>query len=603
MFTTRPELLGTVGMVASTHWLASAAGMAMLEKGGNAFDAAVAAGLVLQVVEPHLCGPGGEVPILLHHAESGLTRVICGQGTAPQAATIRAYRDLGLDLVPGAGLLAAVVPGAFDAWMILLRDYGRLGLAEVMEPAIHYAEHGFPVVPAMAATIDAVAPLFLAEWPGSAAIWLIRGGAPAAGSRFRNPVLAQTCMRLLAESAVAGADRAAQIGAARRAWYRGFVAESIDRFCRTQALIDSSGRRHGGLLTGDDMVEWQAAYEVPVSYEYHGHLVCKTGPWGQGPVLLQQLALLKGFDLAAMDPLGDGFVHTVIEAAKLAFADREAWYGDPYFTDVPLGELLSEEYNLERRALIAETASLDLRPGPLPGRDARLIVPGAKPAEDDEPDIAMGAGEPTLARAPRSAAAMRGDTCHVSTVDRHGNMVSATPSGGWLQSSPAIPDLGFCLTTRAQMFWLEPDVPAALAPGRRPRTTLSPTLVLREGRACLGFGTPGGDQQDQWQLVMFLRHLHHGLNLQQAIDAPAFHTAHFPSSFWPRHADPGHLALETRFPERTLAALARRGHRIERAGDWALGRLSAVARAESPEGALLKAAANPRLMQGYAVGR
>ncbi len=597
MFTTRPELLGSVGMVASTHWLASAAGMAMLERGGNAFDAAVAAGFVLQVVEPHLNGPGGDVPILLHDSRSTLTRVVCGQGVAPQAATIETYRALGLDLVPGTGLLAAVVPGAFDAWMIMLRDHGTMSLSEVLEPAITYAERGFPVLPGIATTIASVASLFRGEWPSSAAIWLRDRGVPEAGSLFRNPALAGTYKRVLAESALSGPDRVAQIEAARRVWYRGFVAEAIDRFFRSARVLDSSGRRHHGLLTGDDLVTWQATFEVPSSYEYHGHLVCKTGPWGQGPAFLQQLALLRGFDLAAMDPFGDTFVHTVAEAAKLAFADREAYYGDPHFADVPLLDLLSESYNGRRRALIGDQASLDLRPGTLPGHPLRLVPqPVVETAAADAPQLGLGRGDPTLGTAAAG-------TCHLDVVDRAGNMVTATPSGGWLQSSPAVPGLGFALGTRAQMFWLHPDVPAALGPGRRPRTTLSPTLVLRDGRAVLAFGTPGGDQQDQWSLVMFLRHLHHGLNLQQAIDAPAFHTGHFPASFWPRRADPGHLAIESRFPPETLAALERRGHRLERTGDWSLGRLSAVARAETAGGTMLKAAANPRQMQGYAVGR
>ncbi|MEJ2132257.1 MAG: gamma-glutamyltransferase, partial [Gammaproteobacteria bacterium] len=368
MFTTRPELMGTFGMVASTHWLASAAGMAMLEKGGNAFDAAVAAGLTLQVCEPHLNGPGGDLPIVMHAAKTGETKVICGQGFAPAGATISHYRDLGLDLVPGSGLLATVVPGAFDAWMLMLRDHGVLTFEDVLEPAIGYAANGVPLVERVCRTIDVVKELFLNEWPTSAALFLPGGGVPRPGTLFANTQLAATWKRLLAEAKAAGRDRQSQIDAARAAWYRGFVAETMDAFCRENEVMDVSGERHRGVLSADDMASWEARYEDPLTYDYHGYTVCKTGPWGQGPVLLQQLALLKELDIAKMDPIGPDFVHVIAEAAKLAFADREKFYGDPDFVDVPLDTLLGDEYNAARRALIdVERASLELRCGDVPG--------------------------------------------------------------------------------------------------------------------------------------------------------------------------------------------------------------------------------------------
>jgi gamma-glutamyltranspeptidase/glutathione hydrolase len=592
-FTTRPEIQGTFGVVASTHWLASASGMAALECGGNAFDAAVAAGFVLQVVEPHLNGPGGEVPIILNDAASGRQVVICGQGVAPAAATIERYRDLGLDLVPGSGLLATVVPGAFDAWMLLLRDHGTLRPREVLEFAIGYAEGGYPLVAGISAKIALVRDLFLSEWPTSAAVYLPGGAVPPPGSRFRNPVLAATYRRLLDEAEAKTSDRDGQIEALRDAWYRGFVANAIDAFCRETEWLDTSGMRHGGLLTANDMAGWQATKEAPVTYECWGHTFCKTRPWGQGPVFLQQLALLSDSDLASLDPLGPEFVHLVTEAAKLAFADREAFYGDPDFVDVPLETLLSRDYNAARRALIAETASLDILPGQVPGHPGRVDVEAAVRRLQMANDT-LGGGEPTL-----EADLVGGDTCHIDVVDRHGNMVSATPSGGWLHGSPIIPELGFCLNTRAQMFWLDEDHPAGLAPGKRPRTTLSVNLVLRDGEPYMVFGTPGGDYQDQWTLTFALRHLHHGMNLQEAIDAPAFQTDHLVDSFWPRGADLGSLIVESRFPEATIAGLKGRGHRLTLAEDWSLGRLSAAVK----DGDLLKAAANPRLMQGYAAGR
>src|SRR3954471_1097511 len=474
-FTTRPELSGSFGMVASTHWLASAAGMARLEQGGNAFDAAVAAGLTLQVVEPHLNGPGGDAPILLWSADRGEPLVVCGQGPAPAAATNPRYRDLGLELVPGTGLLAACVPGAFDAWLLLLRDFGTVSLADVMRFPIHYAERGFPMLPRIAETIGQVAGLFGAEWPTSGELWLDGGRAPRPGGMWRNPALAATYRRIVAEAeAAGGSDREAVVQAGRDAFLRGFVAEAIAGFCATAEVMDSSGRRHRGLLTGDDMAEFSASYEPPVSIDHRGLTVCKAGPWSQGPLQLQALRLLDGFDLERMGLLSGAYVHTVVECMKLAFADREAWYGDPLFADVPLETLLSPGYADERRALVGDEASFDLRPGSPGGREPVLphvpVVDGVA--------AGFGVGEPTV---PREDQPIAGDTCHVDVADRLGNLVSATPSGGWLHSSPAIPGLGLCLGTRAQMFWLQEGLANSLAPRKRPRTTLTPSLGLRDG--------------------------------------------------------------------------------------------------------------------------
>ena len=561
-FTTRPELRGTFGMVASTHWLASAAGMAVLERGGNAFDAAVAAGFALQVVEPHLNGPGGDVPAILYDAKGDEVAVLCGQGPAPQAATIEAFRERGIDLIPGTGLLPAVVPGAFGGWLLMLERYGTWRLADVLEFAIGFADGGFPVIPSITRIIGEVEDVFRNEWPSSAEVFL---PAPQPGTLFRSPGVAATYRRIVEEAG--DGTREQQIQRARDAWYRGFVAEAVDEFVR----------EHDGFLRAEDLAEWEATLEQPLARDYRGHTVFKTGPWGQGPVFLQQLALLEGFDLA--DASAEEFVHTVVECAKLAFADREAWYGDPDFVDVPLDLLLSKEYAEERRGLVGDSASGELRPG---GDNPRLPAPvtGA---------VAAGAGEPTRAS----------DTCHVDVADRGGNLVSATPSGGWLWSSPVVPKLGFPLGTRAQMFWLEEGLPNSLEPGKRPRTTLSPSLAFRGGDPYLAFGTPGGDQQDQWSLNFFLRHVDLGLNLQEAIDAPSFDTNHFPSSFYPRDSKPRQVELEGRFGDDVASALRDRGHDVEVTAPWTLGRVSAVAR----EDGLLKAAANPRGMQGYAVGR
>lgn len=594
MFTTRPELLGTFGVVSSTHWLASAAGMAMLEAGGNAFDAAVAAGMTLQIAEPHLNGAGGDMPALIHRADTGESQVICGQGTAPSGATIAHYKGLGLDLVPGTGLLATVVPGAFDAWMLMLRDHGTMTLEEVFAPAIGYAINGAPMVARVGETISTVRELFETEWPTSAAVYLPNGKVPAPGSLLGNPKLAETWQRLIAEGKAAGGDRVAQIDAARNAFYEGFVAEAIDKYCRENEVMDVTGRRHGGVLSGADMAAWRATYDTPLAYEYGDYTAMKTGPWGQGPAQLQMLALLQGYGISAMDPVGPDFVHVVVEASKLAFADREAFYGDPNFVDVPMETLLSDVYNAERRKLIdMKAASMDFRPGTIEGFGG--VVDYAAHVAAAGMTLGAGIGEPTVSKQGMVA----GDTCHVDVIDKDGNMVACMPSGGWLQSSPTIPDIGFCLNSRAQMFWLEEGRPATLKPGKRPRTTLSPSMTLKGGKPYMAFGTPGGDQQDQWQANFFLRHVHFGMNLQEAIDAPSWHSEHFPSSFYPRAAVPGRLVVEGRFPKATVDELRRRGHEVEVGGDWSEGRMCAAAQ----EDGILKAGSNPRGMQGYAVGR
>jgi gamma-glutamyltranspeptidase/glutathione hydrolase len=590
-FTTRPEIRGTFGVVTSTHWIASAVGMSMLEKGGNAFDAAVATALVLQIVEPHLNGPAGDLPAIFYSAATGRTEVLCAQGVAPAAATIAHYTAQGLTLVPGSGLLAAVVPGAFDGLMLMLRDHGTLSLSEVLQPAIDYARDGHPVLPRVAHTIAGLAEYFDRYWPSSAAVWVPQGAAPAPHALFKNPDLAATYRRL-AQSA--GGSRAARIDAARAAWREGFVADAIFDYLGQACVMDVSGTAHRAVLAPADMVGWRATYEDALHYEYHGWRVHKTHAWGQGPVLLQALALLKDIDLAAMDPFGAEFTHTVIEAIKLAYADREAYYGDPAQTDIPVQYLLSDGYNAARRRLIGARASTVQRPGDVPGLEhlaQRYIDRAAR-------DFGVGEvapQEPTMSHLTEK----RGDTVHLDVIDRWGNMVSATPSGGWLQSSPVIPGLGFALGSRAQMFWLEEGLPNSLAPGRRPRTTLTPTLAHKDGTQ-LVFGTPGGDQQDQWQLIWFLRFVHHGLGLQEGMDAPLFHSMHFQGSFFPRDVQPAAMMIEPNVGAHVIADLRARGHIVTVAEPWTVGRLTAAMR--TPDG-MLHAAATPRLMQAYAIGR
>ncbi|MEU8961668.1 gamma-glutamyltransferase [Streptomyces sp. NPDC048491] len=612
MFTTRPTLQGTFGMVSSTHWLASQSAMAVLEDGGNAFDAAVAAGFVLHVVEPHLNGPAGEVPILLAPAD-GEVKVLCGQGVAPAGATIEHYTGLGLDLVPGTGPLAAAVPGAFDAWMLLLRDYGSKRLADVLKYAIGYAEHGHAPVERVGETVATVRALFETEWRSSAAIYLPDGRPPRPGELFRNPVLAATWKRLVTEAAGAG-DRVAQIERAREIWRSGFIAQALVRQAQ-QPTMDTSGERHTGTLTAADLAGWSATYEAPAVHDWQGWTVCKPGLWSQGPALLQQLALLP----TQLPTLGSAeYTHVLIEGCKLAMADREAWYGDA--ADVSLEDLLAPAYNEQRRSLIGPEASYALRPGSPGGRTPRLSRHLREAGVASSGHNLLGAGEPTVAGDPlghgsgtgsgeptvAQDGATVGDTCHLDVVDRWGNMIAATPSGGWLQSNPVVPELGFPLGTRLQMAWLDRGLPNSLTPGRRPRTTLSPTVALRDGVPTLAFGTPGGDQQDQWQLHFFLAvalrgEVRGGLDLQGAVDAPNWHNESFPSSFFPRGMRPGLVAVESRMKPEVVEELRRRGHDVLVGEPWSEGRLCAVAR--DARTGVLSAAANPRGMQGYAVGR
>lgn len=587
--TTRPTLQGRFGMTASTHWLATASAQSVLERGGNAFDAAAAGAFVLHVVEPHLNGPGGDMTGIFATAEEpGNPRVLMGQGPAPAGASIEHFRELGVTAVPGAGALAAAVPGAVDAWLVLLRDHGSWTLADVLEFAIDYAEQGHPILPGAARAIRSVEDLFRDHWKTSAELWMPQGRAPEPGSLIRNPQYAAV-LRGLITAGQDGTSREDQIEAARREWKTGAVAQQASAFAATPHR-HSDGQDHSGVIVEEDFAAFDADTEEPASITFRGFTITKTGPWGQGPVLLQALKILEGFDDADLDPATEQGAHRILEALKLALADRDTYYGDD---DVALEHLLSEDYAASRRALIGEDASHDFRPGDVPGVDK--VLP---PLDQTTVDAGgAGVGEPTVSRAGET----RGDTCHIDVVDRWGNTISATPSGGWLQSSPTVPGLGFCLGTRLQMTWLDERSPSRLQPGRRPRTTLSPTLVLKDGQPIMALGTPGGDQQDQWQLPMLLRVLIGGHTAQQAVDAPTLHTTSAPGSFWPRTWEPGGAVVEVRLGDEVIEGLERRGHRVTRTGAWSLGRLSCVTR--DPQNGQLGAAANPRGAQGYAAGR
>jgi gamma-glutamyltranspeptidase/glutathione hydrolase len=571
--------------VAAGHYLAAEIGARALAAGGNAADAACAMGFALQVLEPTQNGPGGECPILVYEAAADRVHAISGQGPAPAAASVAAMRARGLELVPPDGFLAATVPAAIDAWCLLLERFGTRRLEEVLAPARDLAARGFPMYPFLRGLLAFVEPRFRAEWPTSAAIY---SPVPADGRLLSNRDLAAFFDDLVRAERAAGGPREAGIRAARDRFYRGPAAERIDGFLRAP-IRDATGRAHAGLLTARDLAGYAGSLEAPVARDYRGARVWKCPPWSQGPVFLQQLALLEGFDLAAMGRGSADALHTWIEAAKLAYADREACYGDPRFVEVPLARLLSAGYADERRRLVDPAqASLELRPGM--GR-----LPAGWPLLDP-------AGEEAGLVEPQALAAARGrsDTTQCVAVDRSGNCVSATPSGGWIPTSPVVPGLGFPLGTRAQMSVLDPEHPNALAPGKRPRTTLSPSLArLPDGRL-LAFGTPGGDQQDQWTLHFFLACVDFGVSdLQEAIDLPTAHVLHAPSSFYPRRAQPGVVEAEERIPAEVLRALERRGHRVRPAGAWSHGRL--LAAAFDPATGVCEAAASPRFQVAYAI--
>ena len=558
MPTIYPLIMGRRAMIATEHYLSSAAGARIFACGGNAIDAAIAATFVEGVVNPHMHTIGGEAPMLIYSAVARRVVAINGNMMAPARATIAHFRALGLELIPGIGLLAAGVPAAFDALVTALREFGTRSLADVLEPALQLADEGFPMHVGLAGepvgpdnamagaggSLTSNAKRFLTKWPSSARVYLPDGKVPQLGSVLKNPALANFFKRVLdAESSAKNRGREAGLDAARERFYRGDIAREI------VAWSDANG----GLLGAADLERFTTRIETPARADYRGVTVFKCGPWSQGPVFLQQLKLLEGFDLAAMGHNSADYIHTVIEAAKLAFADREAYYGDPEFIDVPLDGLLSDRYAAIRRQLIDSAhASMDQRPGdPIAMRQLREA-----PAADARP---WGAG-----------------TIHVTAADRDGNMIAVTASGGWIPSSPVIDALGFPLGSRMQTFYLDEHHPNALVPGKRPRTTLSPSLAMVDGEPHLAFGTPGGDQQDQWTLQFFLNVVDFGMDLQAAIEAPKFSTPHFPSTFYPHNNRPGVLRIEERVPENVRDALAARGHEIEVRPPWSEGHVLAV---------------------------
>jgi gamma-glutamyltranspeptidase / glutathione hydrolase len=574
-FATRPVLQGSFGMVAAGHYLASALGLRMLEQGGNAIDAGVAAGFALSLLKPQSVGIGGEGPILIHLASERRSVAINGQGWAPRAATIDWFKQCGITLIPSDGFLPATVPAQFAGWCTALQRFGTLSLKDVLGPAVELAEGGWPMYAALRNGILKVAERYRTEWPTSAAIYLRDGQVAENGELIKNRDWARSLKGAI-DVSLRETSREASIQAAIDYFYVGPIAQRAVQFATDNAFLDDSGEAHTGLLSLEDFAEFGARgtrVEEPVSASYRGIEVLKCGPWSQGPVFLQQLKLLEGFDLAALGHNTAAYLHTYLEAAKLAFADRERYYGDPQFVDVPLQRLLSDDYAAERRKLIdPRRASLEQRAG----------------------EVHAGA---TSDRWP----VVTGDTTHVDAVDRWGNLFAATPSGGWIGSSPVVEGLGFPLGTRGQMFYLDERHANALQPGKRPRTTLTPSLALRDGQPWLAFGTPGGDQQDQWSLQFLLNVIDFSLDLQEALDAPTVQTTHFPGSFYPHASDPGGCRVEARITPEVRSELEALGHKVQVDGAWSHGQVTAVA--YDPGSGVVSGAASPRGRVAYVMGR
>ena len=574
-FTTRPVVMGTHGMVSSTHYLATEAGHHALKRGGNAVDAGASMFFCLTLLKPYLVGVAGETPILVYWADEGKVLSVNGQGPMPQAATIGWFEDHGYPLIPEDGFLPAVVPGSFDAWLTLLDEYGTFSLVSVLEPAIRLAGEGFPVFSGFNRSMASNAERFRKEWPTSAEVYLPGGGVPEVGTVIRNPDWASTFTKVAeAEKRESRWGRSAGIDAARDYFYKGPIAETIIEFMQTSKCKDIYGQEHYGLLTLEDLAEYRARIEEPLTANYRGYDVYKCDTWCQGAVLLQQLNLLEGFDLHSMGHNTVEYLHTWIECAKLAFADREQYYADPDFVDVPLEKLLSKKYADERRELIdPDEASMELRPGGVPPRKMK------KSKEGDW---------------------FEGDTVHLEAIDGNGNMLSATPSGAWIRTSPLVPSLGFCMGTRGQMLHLDPNHVEKLEPGKKPSTTLTPSLVMKEDKPYMVFGTPGGDCQDQWTLQFFLNHVDFGMNVQLALDQPTVHSRHFPGSFYPHAAYPGRVFVEPRIPEEVRNGLEKKGHEVIISHPWSHGRCLAIR--YDPETGVIYGGASPRRAEASAIG-
>ena len=568
----RPQVMGLRGMVASGHYLASQAGMRILQQGGNAIDAGVAAGLCLNVLLPYLTNLGGVAPIILYSARERRVVTISGLGRWPRAASIDVMNERGNGEIP-LGILRCVTPAALDAWVTALSGYGRLTFSRVGEPALELAEGGFAADPSLSLALASYRPQ-VEQWPSTLATFYPGGRPPVSGQPFKQPDLASTLKELMAaESSGRRGSRESRLRAVRDLFYKGELAKKMAEFSRSQ----------GGLLTREDLAEFHVQEEPPVSTGYKGYEVFACGPWCQGPTVPQTLKLLEGSDLAGMGHNSPAYLHHLAEAIKLTYADRERYYGDPEFIAVPMRSLLSREYAEHRRGLID------------PGRAWPAMPPFGDPYsfKQERPAASV-----EIAEAPPLGP--RGDTSYVCAVDSEGNAFSATPSD-FMGEVPVVPGLGIFISGRGSQSWLDPEHPASLQPWKRPRLTPNPGLVMRDGELFMAFGTPGADQQPQAMVQAFLNMIEFGMGPQEAIEQPRVGSESFPDSFWPHASFPGRLNVEARIPVETQRALAELGHKVELWGalEPLAGHLCAIQR--DPESGVLKGGADPRFT-AYAIG-
>ncbi len=578
--TYRPLITGTTHMVSTGHYLATSAGYRILEQGGNATDAGVAAGLALNVTLPQYTSFGGVAPIIIHDASRGETRSISGLGRWPKAASIEYFNQHANGQLPS-GILRTVTPAAADGWLTTLKLYGTMTFEQVVTPALELAERGFPIPETLHRALTQEADRLVHDeetsqrWASTRDIFFPNGKALAAGDVLVQQDLARTFRRLIeVERSNSSRSREEAIQAARDFFYRGEIAEEMARFSQEQ----------GGLLTLEDLADFQVGVDLPPSIDYKGIDVYTCGPWCQGPVTLQTLRILEDFHLVGMGHNSPDYLHTVIEALKLAYADRHAYYGDPDFVDVPLEGLLDRSYAKLRAAQI----------------DAGQASPGMPLAGDPWPHQGGVPLRERMAEPEPVAGPLESDTSYICTVDRWGNAFSATPSDG-IGGAPVVAGLGFMMSARGSQTWLDPDHPCALAPGKRPRLTPNPALALRDGKVWMPFGTPAGDVQCQSMTQLFLNVVEFGMNVQEAIEAPRVSTWSFPNSFWPHAYHPGLVGVEGRFDQQTIAELERRGHQVEVWNDWTprMGSMSAI-EIDRKRGALFAGADLRR--DSYAVG-
>jgi gamma-glutamyltranspeptidase / glutathione hydrolase len=590
--TFRPVVRGKRGAVAAGHPLSAEAGMRLLQQGGNAVDAGCAALLAASVIEISHFSFGGEVPIIIKPANAK-PAVINGQGTAPKLATReffldrekRGVREEGPvytgapeyvsineggarpGVIPSSGILPATVPGVLDAVITSLDQFGTKSLAEVMQPAIDAAD-GFPIDELRVSYLERTRKIF-ERWESSARVFLPNGRVPKVGEIFSQADLARTLRAIVAAERKAKAKgRHAGLLAARDYFYKGDVAKRIADF----------SEKNGGLLRAGDFAAFHAKVEEPSKTTYRGYEIYKTGFWAQGPAMLELLNILEGYDLKAAKHNSVSYIHTLVEAMKLAFADRDKFYGDPDFVKVPAAELLAKDYAGLRRSLIdADRASMEHRPGdPL----------GKAPLLPNNPQPSL-TGESKVPEAERA-----NDTTCVNVIDKDGNVFSATPSGAWLPAVVA-GDTGVLMGQRMQSFLLEAGHPNVLEPGKRPRVTLTPTLVMKDGKPLLALSTPGGDNQDQSLLQVLLNIIEFEMNVQEAVEAPRFQTLHLVSSFDDHRFNPGVLKIEDRIDKAILSALLSRGHKVEAVPAWGNASAPTVIMLR-PDSGVIEAGADPR---------